>query len=195
MKKTLKKVPKLDPKFKKKIQEVFEQMHSSFSLLYEIATKDEKTGLYNNKFFETELDKELEKAQRGYQKLSLMIIDIDFFKKVNDTYGHVKADDILTRLASVLYETTRLSDIVARFGGEEFVLLLPETSLPKAKKLASRLKNKIHKDRILKKFKITVSGGITEYRKKDSKKAFKTRTDKALYQAKNTGRDKFVAVK
>lgn len=192
MKKKLKQIPRIDPLFKVKIKNLFEEMHASYALLYEIATRDEKTGLYNNKFFETELDKEIEKAQRGYQKLSLMILDIDHFKKINDAYGHIRADEVLARLARVVYESTRLSDVVARFGGEEFTILLPETSLVKAKKLSIRLRNKIKSDRTLKKFNISVSGGITEYKKKDSKKTFKSRADKALYKAKNSGRDKFV---
>lgn len=189
------KIPKLDPKFKKKIQDLFNEMNSSVALLYEIATRDEKTGLYNNAFFENELDMEMEKAQRGYQKLSLMITDIDFFKKVNDKYGHIKADDFLARLAEIIQYQLRRSDIAARFGGEEFAILLPETSLAKAQKLANRLRNAIHKDSVLKKANITVSGGITEFKQKDNKKKFKARADKALYQAKKTGRDKFVALK
>jgi len=163
--------------------------------LYEVATHDEKTGLYNNKFFETILDLEMEKAKRGQQKLSLMITDIDFFKKINDTYGHMKADDLLRRLAEVIIKQIRKSDIVARFGGEEFIILLPETSLEKANLFASRLKKAIHSDAVLRKHKLTVSGGITQYKEKDNKKKLKERVDKALYQAKETGRDKFVAIK
>ncbi len=190
-----KKLSALDPRFKKQIQELLEHMHDSISLLYEAATRDEKTGLYNNKFFETILDMEIEKAQRGKQKLSLTIIDIDFFKKINDKYGHIKADNLLKNLAQVIQKQIRKSDIAARFGGEEFFLLLPETSLEKAKKLASRLKRAIHSDNVLKKCNITVSGGITEFKEKDSKSKFKQRADKALYQAKNSGRDNFFVLK
>jgi len=82
------KLSALDPRFKKQIEEMFASMNKSVSLLYEAATHDEKTGLYNNKFFETVLDMEIEKAKRGHQKLCLFIIDIDFFKKINDTHGH-----------------------------------------------------------------------------------------------------------
>ena len=194
-KKLKEKIALLEPKARKKIEDLFENMNDSISLLYDIATTDEKTGLYNNKFFEATLTMELEKAKRGQQKLSLMITDIDFFKKVNDTYGHIKADDLLERLADVIKKQIRKSDIAARFGGEEFMLLLPETSLAKAKKLAQRLRLAIDKDRMLKKHGIKVSGGITEYKKHDSKKRMKIRVDKALYQAKETGRDKFVSIK
>ncbi len=185
----------LDPRFKKQIQDLFSNINESVSLLYETATRDEKTGLYNNKFFDNILDMELEKAKRGKEKLSLIEIDIDFFKKINDTYGHIKADDLLAVLARVIQKQIRKSDIAARFGGEEFFILLPETSIIKAEKVASRLKDSIHKNPRLKEHNVTVSGGITQFKKRDSKKTFKIRADKALYKAKQTGRDKFVAIK
>ncbi len=194
-KKLDKKLHALDPRFRKRFTELMSMMEESISLLYETAIHDEKTGLYNNKFFETVLDMEIEKAKRGKEKLSMMIIDIDFFKKINDTYGHVKADEILKRLANILKTQVRKSDVVARFGGEEFIILLPETSLEKAKRFSSRLRNAIKSDKILKKYNLTVSGGITEYKIRDMKSKFKERADKALYQAKKKGRDRFVAVK
>lgn len=189
-----KKLSVLNPEFKKKFTDLMSMMEESISLLYDAATRDEKTGLYNNNFFETILEMEIEKATRGKQKLSMIITDIDFFKKINDTYGHIKADDLLARLAQVLQKQVRKSDIVARFGGEEFIILLTETDLGKAKKFAERLKKAIHSDIILKKHGLTISGGITEYKKGDSKKRFKERVDKALYKAKESGRDKFVDI-
>ena len=138
-KKLKEKVSALDPKFREKIEELFGTMKESISLLYEAAIRDEKTGLYNSKFFETILDMEIEKAKRRQQKLSLFIIDIDYFKKINDKYGHIKADELLVRLAEVLTKQFRKSDIISRFGGEEFFILLPETYLKKAKKITARL--------------------------------------------------------
>ena len=193
-KKLKKKISALDPRFKEKIESLYSAMNESVEMLYEAATHDEKTGLRNHRFFESILEMELEKAERGYQKLSLFIIDIDFFKKMNDTYGHLKADEFLVRLAQILKKQLRKSDVAARFGGEEFFILLPETSLEKAKKITSRLRTAIKTDRILKKYKLTVSGGLTEYKHGDTAKKLKERADKALYKAKNTGRDKFVAM-
>lgn len=195
MKKIDDKLNALDPRFRKKVEELFDTIVESFSSLYEVAIHDEKTGLYNNKFFETILDLEMEKAKRGQQKLSLMITDIDFFKKINDTYGHMKADELLKRLAEVIQKQIRKSDVVARFGGEEFIILLPETNLEKANLFAARLKRAVHSDAVLKKHNLHVSGGITQYKERDNKKKLKERVDKALYQAKETGRDKFVAIK
>jgi diguanylate cyclase (GGDEF)-like protein len=151
--------------------------------------------VYNNKFFETILDMEIEKAKRGKQKLSLILLDIDYFKKVNDDYGHMKADELLVRLVYVLKKQVRKSDVVARFGGEEFIILLPETSLIKAEKLSSRLKREVHSDKTLKKHNMTISGGITQFKKGDTKKRLKQRADKALYLAKKQGRDRFISIK
>ena len=190
-----KRLKSVDFKTRRKIEALFKEMNESISLLFDIATRDEKTGLYNHKFFQTELGMEIEKAQRGRQKLSLIITDIDFFKKINDKYGHIKADELLFRLAKVIQKQIRLSDIVARFGGEEFIILLPETSLSKAKKLGIRLRNAIHKDPMLKKHGLNISGGITQFKKKDTEKSFNFRADKALYKAKNSGRNMFVALK
>ena len=190
-----KKLSALDPRFKKKIQDLFESINESVSMLYDAAIHDEKTGLYNNKFFETVFEMEAEKAKRKQQKLSMIMIDIDFFKKINDALGHIKADELLKKLADVIRKQTRKSDIVARFGGEEFVILLPETNLEKAKKFAARLKTAVHLDSILKRHHVTVSGGISQYKNQENRKKLKERVDKALYQAKETGRDKFVVMK
>lgn len=192
-KKLRKKVSALDPKFREKIEGLFGTMKESISLLYEAAIRDEKTGLYNSRFFETILDMEIEKVKRRQQKLSIFMIDIDYFKRINDKYGHLKADELLIRLAEVLTKQFRKSDIISRFGGEEFLILLPETDLKKAKKITSRLRTAIKSDKILKKHNVTISGGLTEFRKRDTKKTFEQRADEALYKAKKT-MDKFVSV-
>jgi diguanylate cyclase (GGDEF)-like protein len=192
-----KKVTPLSPKFKEKIEELIKEAKPShkkyISLLYEAATRDQKTNLYNNKFFETYLDIELERARRG-ENLSLFIIDIDFFKKINDRYGHLKADEFLIRLSKILKKQLRKPDIAARFGGEEFFILLPNTTINQAKIITSRLRDAIKKDKTLKKANVTVSGGLTQFKEGDDARKIKERADQALYKAKNTGRDKFVAM-
>ncbi len=188
----------LTPEFKEKLGDLFRNMNKSqresISFLYYLATHDEKTGLYNNKFFENILEMEMEKAKRGQENLCLFMIDLDFFKRVNEEHGHIKADEFLKRLAMILNKLVRKSDVVARFGGEEFFILLPQTNIEKAKNLTSRIRDAIKTDKILAKNKITVSGGLVQYKKGDTKKSLKERTDRALYKAKNTGRDKFVAI-
>jgi len=190
-KKTKTKISKLHPESKKQIKELFEKIHESIDVLYDFATRDEKTGLYNSQFFDSVFDMEIEKSKRGKQKLTLLIIDIDFFKKINDKYGHVIGDDVLRELAKVFQNTIRKSDVVARFGGEEFILLFPETNLVKAKKLISRIKSKIKNNKFLEKYKISVSGGLAEFKKSDTKRKLISRADKLLYKAKHQGRDRF----
>ncbi len=193
-----KKTDVLHPEFKENIGEIFGDISrvqkKHISDLYDFATLDEKTGLYNNKFFENILEMEMEKAQRGYQELCLFIVDVDFFKKINDKYGHLKGDEFLKRLANVIKKQLRKSDVAARFGGEEFFVLLPQTSIEKAKLITARIREAIKSDSVLKKYKITVSGGLTCYVQKDTAKSFQERADKAMYKAKETGRDKFVAI-
>ena len=189
---------RLDKKFLEKLETLINKMNPSqkkyISKLYEIAIHDEKTGLYNNKFFDSVLEMEMEKAQRGYQNLCVFVIDIDFFKKINDSFGHIRADELLKKLARILKKQLRLSDIAARFGGEEFFILLPETNIDKAKIITARLREAIKNDPVLKKYSLTVSGGLTQYRQKDTKKSLMERADKAMYRAKQTGRDRFVAI-
>jgi len=176
----------LSPKLKTKIKSLLQNIDESIDELYDIATIDEKTGLYNTKFFNSVFDIEFNEAKRG-QKLSLLIIDIDFFKKLNDKYGHFTGDKILKQIAGILKQQTRKSDIIARFGGEEFLILFPNTKVKKAWLVAERIRKTIEKK--LKKYKVTISGGLTENKKTDTKAKLKNRADKALYRAKDKGRN------
>ena len=178
------KIKKLSPEIQKLIFE-----------LYETSIRDPKTGLYNHRFFETVLTMEIEKAKRGQENFSLIMIDIDDFKKVNEKYGHIQADEILVRLAKMMSNTIRKYDILSRFGGEEFMILLPETTLKNAKLFSERLRRKIHNDKFLSKKSIKVSGGIAQYKKLETARSFKERTNKALLQAKKLGKDQFISVR
>ena len=128
----------LDPHFKKKIGKIFGKISvaqkKQIAHLYDLATHDEKTGLYNSHFFENMLEMEFEKAKREQQKLCLFMIDVDFFKKVNDKHGHLKGDAFLKRIAEILKKQLRKSDVAARFGGEEFFIILPQTKLQNQEK-------------------------------------------------------------
>ncbi|MGC9309276.1 MAG: GGDEF domain-containing protein [Candidatus Nanoarchaeia archaeon] len=180
----------LEPVFKEKVSKILKNLESNLYNLYDLATKDEKTGIYNHRFFDNLFSIEIEKAKRGKQELSIIIIDIDFFKKFNDTYGHLVGDRILKELAQQLQSGLRKYDLLARFGGEEFFILLPETSKEKARKVASRLRRDLHKNKQLKKYNVTISLGVTSYKERDSKKRMIKRADKALYKAKSAGRNR-----
>ena len=183
-----------DKELRLKLKCLLGELDNSVFEIYISAITDAKTGIYNNNFFETVLEMEIDKAQRGEQKLCLSIIDIDFFKKINDTYGHMKADEMLKRLATILERETRKSDVVSRFGGEEFIILFPETSLRKTRQVLKRIANDLKNDIFLHKYSMTVSGGITKFVKGDTPKSIKQRVDEGLYKAKNSGRNKFVVL-
>jgi diguanylate cyclase (GGDEF)-like protein len=168
---------------KENLRSLIENIDKNINSLYKIATYDPKTGLHNYRFFSELFDIEFEKAKRG-EKLSLVILDIDNFKQINTKYGHTKADEFLVKIARILEKCIRKSDIVARFGGEEFVILLPNTTSTKARRVAERIRKAVRKE--LKKFNITISGGISKYKKRDTKTRMKQRADRALRQAKKT---------
>ena len=184
-----KKLQVLNPEAKKNLTKLLKEIERNIDYLYELATMDEKTGVYNNKFFKTISEMELEKAKRGDQ-LSLLIIDLDNFKKLNDTYGHLVGDKMLKRLGFVMNENTRKYDIVSRFGGEEFVILLPNTTIKRALVVCDRLRRKVQNDIEMSKYAVTLSGGLTTYKKNDTVKRMQMRADKAVYLAKKNGKNR-----
>ena len=185
-----KKLKILNPEARKNIRLLLKQIENNIDYLYELATIDEKTGVYNNKFFKTISEMELDKAKRKIGPLSLLIIDLDNFKRLNDTYGHLVGDDMLKRLGFVLKKFTRKYDIVSRFGGEEFIILLPNTQIKRAKVVCDRIRREVARDREMGKCKVTLSGGLTEYKKGDSVKKMQLRADKAVYIAKKNGKNR-----
>lgn len=183
----------LDPKVKKSIELLLKDLERNIDYLYTIATIDEKTGLYNNKFFNQLAENEIEKAKRG-EKLSLLIIDLDKFKNLNDTYGHLIGDKVLEELARVLRKTVRKYDIVSRFGGEEFFVLFPNTNLQRARKASERIRKAVELDKFMKKYSVTMSGGVTQFKKGDSLTKMAKRADKALYVSKDSGRNRVMTI-
>ncbi|MBS3077639.1 GGDEF domain-containing protein [Candidatus Pacearchaeota archaeon] len=170
------------------LKSLLDKINLDVSKLYHIATHDEKTSLYNHSFFKDVFSFELDKARRG-KPLSLIVIDIDFFKKINDSFGHLQADKILLKLAQLLQHQVRKYDVVARFGGEEFLIMLPNTKTQRARLIAERLRKSVLSESYLKKYKITISLGVTEYKPKDNLERMSKRADAALYQAKKAGRN------
>jgi diguanylate cyclase (GGDEF)-like protein len=147
--------------------------------------KDTLTGVFNRLYFE----KELSLAIKNRDDLTLMILDIDFFKKVNDTYGHQIGDKILVEFAHTISNSIRLDDLFARWGGEEFVLLIKGISIENANKLAQNLINVIEKHIFINKIRLTCSIGVSKLLEKENAEELVHRADKALYEAKNSGRN------
>ena len=164
------------------------------------ATKDFLTGLNNVRQFDTSFNSISQLTLRKEEKLSLLFVDIDFFKKVNDTYGHNKGDIVLKVLGEILIDTSRIFDVVSRNGGEEFSVLLLDCDSSHAIEIAERLRKKVEtykfsiSDKI--NLNITISIGISTYPDTTNKiDDLLEDADKALYEAKRTGRNKVVLYK
>lgn len=163
-----------------------------------LSFKDGLTGVANRRMFDSILDLEWTRARRNSQPLSLILIDIDYFKQYNDHYGHIQGDDCLKRVGQVLNSAaTRARDIVARFGGEEFALVLPETDALAASKVAERCRSLIFKEQIPHAASpvsqvLTVSLGVGTLipAHADQPLAFVEAVDRQLYQAKQNGRNR-----
>jgi diguanylate cyclase (GGDEF)-like protein len=155
-----------------------------------MASMDSLTGLFNRyKFSELFVSTYKTMMQRD-SKMSLILLDIDFFKKVNDTYGHNHGDKVLLRVAQTLQQTIRNIDIVCRWGGEEFVVLLPTASIDNAIAIAEKIRTNIENLEIEPVGKITISCGVAKVQSFDNMKSAIEKADKALYLAKESGRNR-----
>jgi diguanylate cyclase (GGDEF)-like protein len=161
------------------------------------AASDPLTGLPNRRAFSSRAADEVTRHLKLNRPFSILMVDVDFFKKVNDTYGHAAGDEVLRTLASILSSTVRKSDIVARYGGEEFILLLPDTDLTGAMRVAEKIRDAVRSKPVEIKgipspIRITVSVGAAQFspRSMETLDAVVERADSALYRAKQNGRDR-----
>jgi two-component system, cell cycle response regulator len=172
-----------------------ENYHRSLSL----ALTDELTGLYNRRYVVAHLEELIARLNgEGITDTSLMMFDVDHFKSVNDRFGHQGGDDALRQLAERALSGVRSIDLVARLGGEEFVVVMPETSLEAATNVAERLRRSVAAEPFLvqtsgDRLPITISAGVAVTQRGDTVDTLLQRADDALYQAKNSGRNKVVA--
>jgi two-component system cell cycle response regulator len=179
---------------------LFEKIKSEKAQLEKLAITDFLTGVYNIRYLYHRLENEFSRAQRYKTPLSCIMFDIDYFKRINDTYGHRTGDMVLREFAQLVKGYTRKSDIFARYGGEEFIMIMPHTPLKGAKAEAERLRNEIKKHRfkgLKPKTRITASIGIATFPHKTIKTQddLISRADDALLQAKESGRNKIVLYK
>lgn len=169
------------------------QIKQKSNLLEYQANHDQLTGLYNRQKFHNVFTKEIRRARRYATPLSLILFDIDNFKSINDTFGHTIGDEILKGVASFSAVNLRETDTIVRWGGEEFIALLPETSITTACDVAEKLREGIEQlefDSI--KMPITVSFGVSSLKEDDSESSFIDRADEALYNAKKNGKNRVV---
>ena len=167
-----------------------EQLLAQAFKLEELATHDSLTGVFNRRKFNELIGIEFERVRRYGKPLSFVVLDIDHFKRVNDTLGHEAGDQVLVSLAQFLRDGIRTVDTLARWGGEEFVLLLPQVSGPGAAELADRLRREVRARRLP--GGVTVSCGVAEHRPPETPDDLFARADVALYRAKEEGRDRVV---
>ncbi|MEE9613466.1 MAG: diguanylate cyclase [Thermodesulfobacteriota bacterium] len=174
--------------------QLFEKIQKEKEHLKEMAITDQLTSLYNHSFFYTRLEEEFQRAVRYSIPLSLIMMDIDDFKKINDNYGHRTGDLVLKEIGTMIKNCVRKTDIVARYGGEEFSVVLPQTTLEGAAEEAERIREFIGKhNRYVRvgKENITVSMGVASYPAEGVTDAedLVNLADKALYEAKNAGKN------
>ena len=177
---------------------LFQKLYREKAKLEKLAITDYLTGIYNIRYFYSRLEEEFSRAERYQMPLSCIMLDIDHFKKINDSYGHRIGDFILREFAQIVKRYTRKSDLLARYGGEEFILLLPQTSLKGALIEARRLQKVVREIRFRQLREgqgITVSFGISCFPDKGVKKSddLINFADNALYKAKEKGRDLIVS--
>jgi len=159
------------------------------------AMRDVLTGIPNRLAYEERLSNELARSKRYGQSFVFLVVDVDHFKNVNDTFGHSAGDRVLKIIAEVMQSNVREADFLARFGGEEFVVLMPETDIKSGKKVAEKLRRKIEKCDFYYRdnpVKISISGGITASLAEDNADSIFERADKALYEAKKSGRNTII---
>ncbi|MBT3045550.1 MAG: GGDEF domain-containing protein [gamma proteobacterium symbiont of Ctena orbiculata] len=168
------------------------------ALLYRAAIEsafiDSLTGVKNRSAFDANFGRDMEFNRRKQSDLSLLVLDIDFFKRINDQYGHAVGDMVLNEIAATVERTIRSSDALYRYGGEEFVVVLNDTNIEGANLLAKRIRRNVERLRIksLKDVRITLSGGVAAMVEQDTPQSLFERADAALYQAKKNGRNQVV---
>lgn len=162
--------------------------------LEKLAKIDSLTGLLNRRATMYKLEEHIKYARRYKEELSISMLDIDYFKNVNDRYGHLTGDDVLERVARLVKQNIRDTDIAGRYGGEEFIIIFTNANLSSALKSAERIRRIVesHKMKDSKKgvFSITVSQGVAGYRFGDGEYSLISRADEALYKAKENGRNR-----
>jgi diguanylate cyclase (GGDEF)-like protein len=166
--------------------------------LTQLAITDTLTRVLNRRGITLSLLDTMAQAERYGAPLTVCMADIDHFKEVNDRYGHKIGDQVLVEITGVLNEGLRMPDKLGRYGGEEYLVVLPHTTVAAGKKIAERLRAAVAKARIEadgKKLPMTISIGLTQYRKGEDLEQLLSRADKALYEAKNKGRNRVIATK
>lgn len=158
--------------------------------LHRLAIRDGMTGIFNHTFMEQYISDAINRSKRSRNPLALLMIDVDFFKRINDTFGHNAGDDVLKELIHVLSNSTRSTDYLGRWGGDELVLLLTDTNLLGAAKLAEKLRQLVAEHKFPHCKHLTISLGASQYRDHDTSVSLVERADASMYRSKRGGRNR-----
>ena len=166
--------------------------------LQKLAITDGLTKLHNSRSFYSQIEVEVDRFNRYKHPLSLLLLDIDHFKDYNDTYGHLEGDKVLVKISQIIRSCLRKLDTAYRYGGEEFTVILPETTCEEAQNVAERIRNAVKAEKFdpdpSNDITITISIGVTQYSPEEELSAFIQRADKAMYSSKQNGRNKVTAL-
>lgn len=173
----------------KRLQRLNDELKVKNERLQEISVTDSLTNLYNHRHIIERLQEHVGASERYQRDLSVMMFDIDFFKKVNDTYGHPFGDVVLEQVSNTLREVIRAVDIAGRYGGEEFLVVMPETDLVEAIAIAERVRVAIESLTWEHAIKVTISSGVATWKKGETASELIVRADALLYEAKHGGRN------
>ena len=166
-----------------------QQLKKQNQLLEKLATTDELTGLWNRRMIFKKLEEEISRARRYPEPLTILLLDVDHFKEINDCYGHLQGDRVLQGIARAIQDEVREVDIPGRYGGEEFLILLPNTDVEGARAVAERIRKRIQETTFGEELTATISGGLSLYQGENLEE-FLHRADKKLFQAKRKGRNR-----
>ncbi|WP_292747207.1 GGDEF domain-containing protein, partial [Methylophaga sp. UBA3191] len=166
------------------------ELESKIAEVQRLAETDTLTGVANRYRLEKTLELEVERAERFKQPLSIIALDIDDFKIVNDEFGHANGDMVLVQMSRLLKKNIREIDLLARWGGDEFMILLPNTGLEAAAHTAEKLRQLIVDAKLDKRATITTSFGVAQLRQGESAMRLSIRADNALYQSKDSGKNR-----
>ncbi|WP_428911485.1 diguanylate cyclase [Niallia sp. Krafla_26] len=170
-----------------------EELQQKNEILKTLAVTDELTGIYNRHYIDKVINREMSHSDKNHEPLTMVLLDLDHFKIVNDQWGHPVGDEVLKHTARLTKELIRKSDIIARFGGEEFVVLLPNTTLQGGLIVSEKIRKKMETSFFSPVGTVTASFGVSERKQFESFQDWYKRADEALYYAKNNGRNRVIA--
>ncbi len=178
------------------LQQSHDTIREQAELLKELSIRDDMTGLHNRRFFTEQVTIAYAQAKRYARPLTVMLGDIDFFKRVNDRFSHAVGDEVLRQVAGILATTTRDTDVVARYGGEEFVVAFTETALSDAVVTCERIRRRIEEhdwSAIHRDLRVTMTIGLDDVVRRGSAEQMLAAADERLYQGKQSGRNRVCA--